>query len=345
VIAALARDLRAAITAGDVIKVAPPAPAPPPAVPAQPAAAASPPQRPVPVPAYPATVSTPPPGQPWAYPGPWQPVPAAGPRGGDGPAVAGLLLTVASSAAYIAYTALSPGAAPGKSLAFGYASGIIPLIVAVAALAGGRFRRSLLPFLLGTSLLSLAGALDDFAAIPAWHPLQAGGRVTASFEAGLLGDVIGIAAVVLLLAALRRFADRGPWAAPRVIGVLLLATMAAGWACGTLVWARKLYVAGGANYSDWGLGKFASADSPVLVYIGAGLAVAVLTALYALGLRSRSLGGIMAGGWIVAAFLIFGQFITAGWQYTGTEAAANWVAGLLLLASAALAIFYAARKP
>ena len=53
--------------------------------------------------------------------------------------------------------------------------------------------------------------------------------------------------------------------------------------------------------------------------------------------------GVMLIGWTVNMFLYFAQVITEGWDYPGAVAAVNGVAALLMLATAVLALSYAAR--
>jgi hypothetical protein len=330
--------------------------------PAHPVTVASPPRGVAATP-FPATVSAPAPPQPWAYPpqpvpgaitpqpgaAPWaypgQTPPPLRPAGQDGPAIAGLVLAIVSGIAYIGGLALSQGM-PGKSAAFGYAGVVVPVIVAVIALVGRGTRRPLVPYVLGAYFLSLAGVLADVLSVPAYHPLSGdtSNHAKASFLLSTLGDIAGAAAMVILLIAVRRMSDRGRWASPRVIPALLLATTALAWIAWTGVWARNAYVQGGSNYSDWGVGKFLSVDYPYVVSVVAALVLAVIAALYALGLRARVLGGVLLLGWTVNAFLYFAQVTTEGYTFPGAEVAINVVAALLMLATAVLAIVYASRK-
>src|SRR5262249_11701214 len=237
----LARELRAAVLQRTLAAPAPapaaPAPAPA-AVPvlqqaAAPAAerpgpAAEPVTRPGPVmvapppagiPAAPSrlTVSTPPPvppGAPEAAPG--QAPPGPGRPRAAGPAIAGLVLAIISAAAAIVAMPLSRYSVPGKSDAFGYAAVIVPLVVAVIALARPGLRRPLLPYVLGAAFLSPAGLLWDVLAVPAYHPFsdnpwmppRDGAHVKTWFALTTVGDIAGVVAVAILLIAVRRMSER-----------------------------------------------------------------------------------------------------------------------------------------
>jgi hypothetical protein len=326
---------------------------------AHPVTVASPPAG-VPAVPYPATMSAPPP-QPWAYPAqpppagltpqpgsaPWaypgQAPPGSRPNavpGQDGLAVAGLILAIVSSAAYLAGQALTLGA-PGKSAAFGYVNDLLPLIVAVIALAGRGVRGQLLPFVLGATFVSLALVAFDVLSIPGYHVLSAdrGTHARVSFLASLLGDVIGAVTAIILLIAVRRIYGRGHWATPRVIPALLLAGTVLSWVAWGGVWAFMI----AEQHSSFV--SFLSGDYPFAVFTVAGVAVTVIAALCALGLGTRPAGGVMLVGWTVTMFLYFAQIITGGSiTYQGLAVAGNVAAALLMLGTAVLAITYASRR-
>jgi serine/threonine protein kinase len=278
---------------------------------------------------------------PWAFPGQAAPPLAPGRvPGQDGLAVAGLILAIVSAVGYIAGTALTEGT-PGKSATFAYAGDVIPVIVAVIALAGRGARRQLLPFVLGSALLALAGIFFDVLAIPGYHYLSAerGAHFRASFLTTTLGDAAGAIAAILLLIAVRRIYGRGRWATPRIIPALLVAGSALAWFAWASVWAAKIYAGDRTPF-----GSFLSAEYPFVVFLVLGLAVAVLAPLYALRLGARPAGGVLLLGWIVVMFLYFGQIITGGaLAYHRLTLAGNVVATLLMLATAVLAIVHASR--
>jgi hypothetical protein len=290
---------------------------------------------------------TPQPGTPWPYP---QPTPTSQPvrvPSQDGLAVAGLILAIVTAVAYIGGLAVNQNPAPGKSAAFAYGADAVLIVVAVIALAARRTRRPLLPYVLGVTFISMANVAYDVLAIPAYHLLSAdrSNHAKVSFLANAFGDVVAAIAAVILLMAVRRMFGRGRWAAPRILPALLLAGAVLGPLAWTGVWTNRVYAQDGNDYgSGWGVGKFLSTDYPFAVFIAAGLVVAVIVALCALGLRARPAGGVLLIGWTVNMVLSFGQVITEGWEYPGAAVAGNVVAALLMLATIALAIVYAARK-
>jgi hypothetical protein len=352
--------------------------------PSHPVTVASPPKG-VPAPPYPETISTPPPpvqpqavqpqavqpqavrpqqGQPapWAYPSQSppggitpqpgaprpspQPSPSPPPAGKDGPAVAGLILAIISAVGYIGGLAVNESPPPGTSAVFAYGAQAVLMIGALTALVARRIRRPLLPFVLGTTFLSMAGVVYDVLAIPGYHEFAAdhSNHAKAAFAGGAIGDVVGAAAAITLLVAVRRIYGRGPWAPPRSIPVLLVVFTVLAPLAWASVWANRLYHLHGDEYgSGWGAGPFWSTDYPFIAFIEAGLVVSLLTALCALGLRARVAGGVMLIGWTVSMFLHFAQIITEGWDYSSAAVAVNGVAGLLMLATAVLAITYATR--
>ncbi len=85
-----------------------------------------------------------------------------------------------------------------------------------------------------------------------------------------------------------------------------------------------------------------SRDYPAVEFGVGGLVVAVIMAVYAVGIWDRAVGGAVVAGWSLTAFFSLLQFVTAGFQFGGATAL-NFLAGLLLLASGILAIVYARR--
>lgn len=268
------------------------------------------------------------------------------PASPDALALAGLILALISAIGYIGGLAVNQNPPPGKSAVFAYGADAIVIVVALTALVARRIRRPLLPYLLGATFLSMAGVVYDVLAIPGYHALAAdhSNHAKAAFAGSAVGDVVGAAAAILLLVAVRRMHGRGRWATPRVIPVLLLAFAVLGPLAWAGVWTHEVYVHDGNNYgSGWGIGTFWSVDYPFIAFIAAGLVVALIAALCALRLGARVAGGVMLAGWTVTMFLYFGQVITEGWDYPGAAVAVNGVAALLLLATAVLAIIYIAR--
>jgi serine/threonine protein kinase len=284
------------------------------------------------------------PGTPWPSP---QPSPSPRPAGNDGLAVAGLVLALVSAAGYIGSLAVNQNPPPGKSAVFAYGAEAVLAGVALTALVGRRIRRPLLPYVLGAAFLSMAGVVYDVLAIPGYHVLAAdrSNHAKAAFAGNTVGDVVGAAAAIILLVAVRRMHGRGRWAPPRIIPVLLVVFTVLGPLAWAGVWANRVYQKDGNDYgSGWGAGPFWSTDYPFIAFIAAGLVVSLVVALCALRLGTRVASGVMLIGWTVTMFLYFAQIITEGWDYSSAAVAVNGVAGLLMLATAVLAIIYATRR-
>lgn len=260
--------------------------------------------------------------------------------------MAGLILALVSAAGYIGGLAVNQNPPPGKSAVFAYGAEAVLIVVALTALVARRARRPLLPYVLGTTFLSMAGVVYDVLAIPGYHVLAAdrGNHAKAAFAGNAIGDVVGTAAAIILLVAARRMLGRGRWAPPRIIPVLLLVFTVLGPLAWAGVWANRVYRQDGNNYgSGWGAGTFWSTDYPFIVFIAAGLVISLIAALCALRLGTRAASGLMLIGWTVNMFLYFAQIITEGWDYPGAAVAVNGVAALLMLATAVLAVIYATR--
>jgi hypothetical protein len=283
--------------------------------------------------------------QPKPAPEPKKPAPgrrpAPGPRrwaATDRLTAAALFLAIAGAVAYIVGGGLDT--APGKSAAVAYVNDLIPFIAAIIALVRPGLRRPLLPFVLGLSFLCPAGVAYDILAIFGYHALSGGRSAHAreNFLANSLGDIAGAAALAILVIVIRRIASRERLGAPRGIPALLLAGPALAWLGWVGVWARNVYVQDSGD-----AGRFLAADYPFALYAVAGLAAVVFLALFGLGLRARLAGGVALLAMTVSMLLDFGQALTLGWRYSGAEVAVNVIAALLMLATAVLAIRYAAR--
>jgi hypothetical protein len=287
---------------------------------------------------------------PWAYPGaqpggqyppgaPYQPGafpsgPAAVPAAG-GAATAGLVIALIASIAEIISIALTQGI-PGKSAAFYYLGFGVALAFAIAGLASGRRSRWLRPFALGLWFAAFAWFIDDILQVPAYHPFSYGAKATVSFLFELLGDGLGVLAVILLLAGLARVARRGPWARPAALPAVTLAAALLGWISWLIVWFHEI----DAGWS--GYGHVFSEDYPAVEFAVGGFVVTVIVAVYALGIADRVVGGAVLAGWSLAAFFNLLEYVTAGLQFQGF-AALNILSGLLLLTTGVLAIVYGRR--
>jgi hypothetical protein len=76
----------------------------------------------------------------------------------------------------------------------------------------------------------------------------------------------------------------------------------------------------------------------------AGLVVAIVAVVYALGISDRVLGGGLLAGWAAIAFAIFLVFVTSPNPYSGGAVAVAGLAGALIVGTGILAIVYASRK-
>ena len=80
--------------------------------------------------------------------------------------MAGLILAIISAVGYIGGLAVNESPPPGTSAVFAYGAQAVLMIGALTALVARRIRRPLLPFVLGTTFLSMAGVVYDVLAIP-----------------------------------------------------------------------------------------------------------------------------------------------------------------------------------
>src|SRR4051794_32611815 len=127
------------------------------------------------------------PGPPIMAPRPSpQPGPSPRPASQDGPAVAGLILALISAAGYIGGLAVNQSPAAGKTATLAYGAQAVLIVVALTALVARRTRRPLLPYVLGTTFLSIVGVCYDVLAIPGYHEFAAdhSNHAKAAFAAG-----------------------------------------------------------------------------------------------------------------------------------------------------------------
>jgi peptide/nickel transport system substrate-binding protein len=285
---------------------------------------------------------------------------AGGTGGSSRMAIVGLCMAVVAGIAEVLGLALAranPYALYGATIAIGshpYAAiaVVIPLAAAVAALTAERkpAGRWLRPIALGSWFASwtwLAADLFDVPASGGYVSRVFGSRVettnaTLSSILSLSGDVLGIAAVTLLLAAAGKTARRGGWAAVRRPQALLLLC---GTALGPAIWnISAMHDESGhsccsvtAAYFEFNMQYISIAEIVLAVAVGA------LVAVYALGIKDRVAGGAILAGWLAVALFTFFHFITAGWYFSGPWLALNYLAAGVLLASLALTIVYLVR--
>jgi hypothetical protein len=268
---------------------------------------------------------------------------------------AGLILAVCAGAAEIIATAVAPFPIVAESFAFSgwpktftYLAFVIMLGAAIGALAAGpRPPARWLKFaVLGAWSVAPAWLVGDILAVPGYQIFSGGsdGRVTASLAFSVLADVAGSIAVICLLVAFRRSAQRGRWAVPP-LSALLLIGMLGGWAVWQSLMDEKVYHAAHDLAASNSLyGSVWSNTYPSIGYALIGFIVAGGVALYALGLADRALGGGALAGWSAIAFLVFLTYVTSPEDFTGKSTAVAALAGLLIAATGVLSIIYARRK-
>jgi serine/threonine protein kinase len=235
-----------------------------------------------------------------------------------------------------------------ESVLWAYMVVLIQLAAAVAALAAARkpAGRWLRAAALGSWFASWTWLLPDLLDVHGEYSYPFARFAdtysrTGSSEVVLSADVLGIAAVILMMAAARKTARRGGrWAArPRQVQLLLC-----GAALGPVIWyISSLYLFRVHNpccsvtavyfeFNKW--------QAVTIVEMILAVAVAVLVAVYALGLRDRVAGGAVLTGWLAVALFTYLQFV-AEWTDPPVQwGAVNDVAGAVLIASVVLAIVY-----
>jgi hypothetical protein len=222
---------------------------------------------------------------------------------------------------------------------------LIPLAAAVAALAArgmpaGPWLRAVA---VGSWFASGTWLLADLSEVPrSYQSLVFGSLVRTEGKAdstvfSLIGDVLGIAAVIILLAAAGKNTRRGGRAARRPQVLLLCGTV-----LGPAIWYVNTanYVSAHRSCCSVTAAFYAFNSRPIsVVEIILAAAVAVLVAVYALGIRDQVVGGATLAGWLAVALFTFLHFATTV-HATGVWAALNWLAGAVLVASLVLTIRY-----
>jgi hypothetical protein len=158
----------------------------------------------------------------------------------------------------------------------------------------------------------------------------------------LSGDVLGAVAVILLVAAGRKTARRGGWAARSPLMLLLLCATALGPVIRYITqmyeydwWRHPTCCSVTAAYFEGNKGTATSVLETVLAIAAAGL-----VAVYALGIRDRVVGGATLAGWLGVALFTLLQVVTGGTYVDGLWIAVKFLAAAVLVASLVLAIVY-----
>ncbi|MBO0802397.1 MAG: serine/threonine protein kinase [Nocardiopsaceae bacterium] len=268
--------------------------------------------------------------------------------GWDWLATSGLLLTLACCIAGIVYWSIAPFVPTAEAVA-GYAAEAVPMVAALVALAGGLspssglrpgsgLHRSLLPGVLGAFFTSIPALVETLLAIPDFHALSGPSKYVDPFVVSMLTDALGSAAMIVLFVAVRRSNQRGRWATPRALPALLCAGVVLSMGIWTFTWAWQLV--SGYYGTDVGFGAYAAQEYPFIVMFVGYFAAAAYAAWLAMGLRDRLAGGFMLLGWTVAEILAFWGWAAAGWHFGSRWIPVNWIAGLLMVATAVLAVVY-----
>jgi hypothetical protein len=200
-------------------------------------------------------------------------------------------------------------------------------------------------------LPGIALLISDFLAIHAYSSFSYGRSMNAAY---LSADLLRTAAAVVLRLALHRTAlrgtaGRGSRAAPRALPALLLGGITLPWIAWNAALADQAY-----NASGHDIGWVVSGIYPEIETAVLGLIIGVLATIYAIRTQDRLLGAVLVLGWTTQAFAIFQAHLTFGVKldfalsflvyYTGTDVDLNWLATILMLATAVLAVVYATRR-
>jgi len=268
-----------------------------------------------------------------APPSSWSPAAA-------GPAIVALWITLIAGVVGIVSANLPPFPNPVKNTVFSDVGYVIVMAAAVAALASKKHRQPLLYFVLGSWFIVVSGVIFDVLAISHFHLFSEGGRETSYVLAVTLSDAAGVAAVILLLVALRRAAARGWPAAGSFPALLFCVVVLAGAAWRVQELTRLI----GPEYS-FNSFTFPSDYYPYLVGGVTALLVTVFVAAYGVTFKDRVLGGALLLGWLTSEVFVFLGWITEGWYFRRRTIADNALEALLLIVAVVLTVIYMRRRP
>jgi hypothetical protein len=278
----------------------------------------------------------------------------------------GLVIGIVAGVAGVVGNILTPAALPGlgphggalplprEALICSYIVYLIPLAVTVAALAGqGKPPGRWLPAAaLGSWFASLTWIASDLIGKPgSFSGYAATDRNWGAYLVTLLGDLLGILAVILLLVAFRRPAGPGRRAMPRAVPVLARAVAALvfiGTLAGPAIWYLAVYDVRWPCCSASSFNSYLDASRDVTAAeMVLAVAVAALAGACALRFTDPVLGGAVFAGWLAVAIFDFLTFITEGFYFDREQVTENWAAALVLAATAALTIIYlrSSRRP
>jgi hypothetical protein len=276
------------------------------------------------------------PPQPYAYPGP---PPIRRPSSGERAGLAALVVALVAGVGEIVGFLVTPGGGAGanKTTFFVVAPYAVALAVSVLALAVGRYRRWLLPAVLGLWAVSPAWVLYDLVGLNVFHVLSGNQGFITGYLVETVSDLLGTVAAVLVLVALSKSAQRTHGLASPV-GWPLLGAVVLGeaWLAGYVEpWLGPYFTGGGPVY----------AGNPFRVFGVAALLVTVLVAGYALRQQSHAIGGAILLGWSVIMIFEFLELATTGFHFDHVAAAIWIAAGIFLAVSVVVTLVYMRLSP
>jgi uncharacterized caspase-like protein len=249
----------------------------------------------------------------------------------------GSVLALVAGITKITGDAVTPWSPVQPPIIYSIASYALPAILVLGSLAALTIRnrrKLLLSCVAGGWFIAFAWVIFDILLFPAEDVLSSSKRNVASHFLSLAGDLMGVVAVVLLLAAIRGFKTRRHWAAPPAIPVLLLIGLTLCWAVWNALWLIEL-----ARLEGHGT-AYLSVNYPQVSFSAVGLIAVWLAAFYALRADDHVLGGFIVGGWLIADSLQFLRFVTSGFTFASWAVGLNFLTVIAIAATACIAIAY-----
>jgi hypothetical protein len=262
------------------------------------------------------------------------------PSSGERAALAAVVVALVAGVGEIVGFLATPDSGEGanKATFFFVAPYAVAIVVSVLALAVGRYRRWLLPAVLGLWAVSPAWVLFDVLGLFDFHIFDSGVHSIAADLVETLSDLSGTVAAVLVLVALSKSAQRARWLASPAVGWPLFGAVVLGeaWRAGyEAPWLGPYFPGSGYVYVGY----------PFRVFGVAVLLVTVLVAWYALRQQSRAIGGTILLGWSVIMIFEFLQFATTGVYFDHRAAMIRIAAGIFLAVSVVVTLVYMRLSP
>jgi prepilin signal peptidase PulO-like enzyme (type II secretory pathway) len=266
--------------------------------------------------------------------------PPGGGRGRVRAATAGLWLTLVAGLVGIVDASLATTPNPAASTILGDFGYAIAMAAAVAALVSAKNRQTLSYFVLGSWLIALSWVTFDILGVPDFQVFSGSRHYIGYYLLATASDLAGLVAVVLLLVALGRGAERQRWRFSRSLPAALFGALL----LGQVAWrAQDVTALIGPEYYrnsfTFPSGYYAYSVSAVVAV----LTVAVV-AWHGLRFRNRSLGGALLAGWAVSEAFAFLAYLTGGWYFRNRTVADNFLVVILLIGGVILALSYTRRR-